>query len=55
MNSNEKEQVCKCGHKKEVHNLDSFGIIVCDKVTEYPNEGTYDFECECREFREKNK
>jgi hypothetical protein len=41
---------CKtCGHSKELHNIDSFGNLVCDKVTEY-EDGTYDFECKCEKF-----
>ena len=43
-----------CGHKRELHVLDSFGNPVCDKVTEYPN-GTYDFECDCKKFIENKE
>jgi len=50
---NSKDKICaNCGHKKELHVLDSFGNPVCDKVIEYPNKGTYNFECDCKEFKE---
>ncbi len=46
-----KNKCKKCGHDKALHVIDSFGNPVCDKVTNH-SDGNYDFECDCKEFKE---